>query len=254
MGRYVYEPAKVESAVAELNNALSALADVTAEFEAAASTIKGARGAEYIDVNFGPLNELEVQAEETIETDIFSKTTGKTVQNNGLAYGYNSNSIAQSVQSGHDGGELDKLREKYEVMKQMEAAGNPYAAAARADYEKDMTAFSMAAAQGLPVSTSKTGADGHSRSDDNTYRDTDDFRTSTGAGTGNALPINIGVSHTNSKQMSDSHSYGTNTSYSDSYNINTTAQDIRSAIEKGFDSGMSSSAIYKNLGYADTYR
>lgn len=70
MGRYVYEPAKVESAVAELNNALSALADVTAEFEAAASTIKGARGAEYIDVNFGPLNELEVQAEETIETDI----------------------------------------------------------------------------------------------------------------------------------------------------------------------------------------
>lgn len=70
MGRYVYEPAKVESAIAELNNALSALADVTAEFEAAASTIKGARGAEYIDVNFGPLNELEVQAEETIETDI----------------------------------------------------------------------------------------------------------------------------------------------------------------------------------------
>lgn len=70
MGRYVYEPAKVESAIAELNNALSALVDVTAEFEAAASTIKGARGAEYIDVNFGPLNELEVQAEETIETDI----------------------------------------------------------------------------------------------------------------------------------------------------------------------------------------
>lgn len=199
-------------------------------------------------------NNITEQRTETIETDIFSKTTGKTVQNNGLAYGYNSNSIAQSVQSGHDGGELDKLREKYEVMKQMEAAGNPYAAAARADYEKDMTAFSMAAAQGLPVSTSKTGADGHSRSDDNTYRDTDDFRTSTGAGTGNALPINIGVSHTNSKQMSDSHSYGTNTSYSDSYNINTTAQDIRSAIEKGFDSGMSSSAIYKNLGYADTYR
>ena len=63
MGRYVYEPAKVESAIAELNNALSALADVTAEFEAAASTIKGARGAEYIDVNFGPLNELEVQAD-----------------------------------------------------------------------------------------------------------------------------------------------------------------------------------------------
>lgn len=199
-------------------------------------------------------NSITEQRTETIETDIFSKTTGKTVQNNGLAYGYNSNSIAQSVQSGHDGGELDRLREKYEVMKEMEASGNPYAAAARADYEKDMTAFSMAAAQGLPVSTSKTGADGHSRSDDNTYRDTDDFRTSTGAGLGNALPINIGVSHTNSKQMSDSQSYGTNTSYSDSYNINTTAQDIRSAIEKGFDSGMSSSAIYKNLGSADTYR
>lgn len=185
-------------------------------------------------------NNITEQRKEIIETDIFSKTTGKTV--------------AQSVQSGHDGGELDKLREKYEVMKQMEAAGNPYAAVARADYEKDMTAFSMAAAQGLPVSTSKTGADGHSRSDDNTYRDTDDFRTSTGAGTGNALPINIGVSHTNSKTVTDTSSYGTNTSYSDSYSINTTAQDIRSAIEKGFDSGMSSSAIYKNLGYADTYR
>ena len=199
-------------------------------------------------------NTITEQRTETIETDIFSKTTGKTVQNNGLAYGYNSNSIAQSVQSGHDGGELDRLREKYEVMKEMEASGNPYAAAARADYEKDMTAFSMAAAQGLPVSTSKTGADGHSRSDDNTYRDTDDFRTSTGAGTGNALPINIGVSHTNSKTVTDTSSYGTNTSYSDSYNINTTAQDIRSAIEKGFDSGISSSAIYKNLGSADTYR
>ena len=82
--------------------------------------IKDIIGSEFSTANtINQNNNITEQRTETIETDIFSKTTGKTVQNNGLAYGYNSNSIAQSVQSGHDGGELDRLREKYEVMKEM---------------------------------------------------------------------------------------------------------------------------------------
>lgn len=202
-------------------------------------------------------NNITEQRTETIETDIFSKTTGKTVQNNGLAYGYNSNSIAQSVQSGHDGGELDKLREKYEVMKQMEASGNPYAAAARADYEKDMTAFSMAAAQGLPVSTQFNGTEGYGVNNQNNHSNSQVTNVSFGANAGGKGPIfsgSAGAGYSESENISESKIKSENSSISDSVTYNTTAKDIRSAIEKGFDSGMSSSAIYKNLGNADTYR
>lgn len=202
-------------------------------------------------------NNITEQRTETIETDIFSKTTGKTVQNNGLAYGYNSNSIAQSVQSGHDGGELNRLREKYEVMKQMEAAGNPYAAAARADYEKDMTAFSMAAAQGLPVSTQFNGTEGYGVNNQNSHSNSQGTNVSFGAKAGGNGPIfggSAGAGYSESENISESKIKSENSSISDSVTYNTTAKDIRSAIEKGFDSGMSSSAIYKNLGYADTYR
>ena len=202
-------------------------------------------------------NNITEQRTETIETDIFSKTTGKTVQNNGLAYGYNSNSIAQSVQSGHDGGELDRLREKYEVMKEMEASGNPYAAAARADYEKDMTAFSMAAAQGLPVSTQFSGDDGYQININNSHRTNQGTNISFGANAGGQGPIfsgSAGASYSESESISNDQIKNKNSSISDSVTYNTTAKDIRGAIEKGFDSGMSSSAIYKNLGNADTYR
>lgn len=202
-------------------------------------------------------NTITEQRTETIETDIFSKTTGKTVQNNGLAYGYNSNSIAQSVQSGHDGGELDRLREKYEVMKEMEASGNPYAAAARADYEKDMTAFSMAAAQGLPVSTQFSGDDGYQININNSHRTNQGTNISFGANAGGQGPIfsgSAGASYSESESISNDQIKNKNSSISDSVTYNTTAKDIRGAIEKGFDSGMSSSAIYKNLGNADTYR
>lgn len=202
-------------------------------------------------------NDITEQRTETIETDIFSKTTGKTVQNNGLAYGYNSNSIAQSVQSGHDGGELDRLREKYEVMKQMEASGNPYAAAARADYEKDMTAFSMAAAQGLPVVTQSSGTEGYGINNQNSHSTNQGTNISFGANAGGKGPIfsgSAGAGYSESENISKSNIKSENSSISDSVTYDTTAKDIRSAIEKGFDSGMSSSAIYKNLGYADTYR
>ena len=70
MGRYVYEAGKVQDAIAELNNALSAIAEVTNEFKKAVSTISSARGAQYIDVGFGELYSLQEQAETVIETDI----------------------------------------------------------------------------------------------------------------------------------------------------------------------------------------
>ena len=202
-------------------------------------------------------NNITEQRTETIETDIFSKTTGKTVQNNGLAYGYNSNSIAQSVQSGHDGGELDRLREKYEVMKEMEASGNPYAAAARADYEKDMTAFSMAAAQGLPVATQFSGTEGYGINNQNSHNTSQGTNVSFGANAGGKGPIfsgSAGAGYSESENISKSNIKNESSAISDAVTYDTTAKDIRSAIEKGFDSGMSSSAIYKNLGYADTYR
>ncbi len=70
MGRYVYDAGKVDSAIAELNGALSALADITAGFQTGISTINSARGSQYIDIPFNELNDLQAQAEDVIETDI----------------------------------------------------------------------------------------------------------------------------------------------------------------------------------------
>ena len=69
MSRYTYDAAKVDSAITELNNALSAIADITAEFQAAANTITTARGAKYIDMDLSQLNQLQTLAEDAIEND-----------------------------------------------------------------------------------------------------------------------------------------------------------------------------------------
>lgn len=70
MGRLVYDATKVASAIEELNNALTAINDMTIEMRSGIEMIKGARGIKYVDVNLEQLNKIEDLIEDTIEEDI----------------------------------------------------------------------------------------------------------------------------------------------------------------------------------------
>lgn len=193
------------------------------------------------------------------DTDLTKIERGTVISDQGKSYSYNSSAIAQDFQSKHDvNGSLDLIRQKYENMKEMEASWNPMAVAARADYEKAITAYSMAAAQGLPVSSSVgEGDDNHKGKNVQHYQDAN-WKTgiSGGASAGETGPINAalnaGVGYSEGERIDNS--FGSKESSYNKVSLDTTALKIRDAIENGFDSGVSNGKILNNLGYRATYR
>lgn len=193
------------------------------------------------------------------DTDLTKIERGTVISDQGKSYSYNSNAIAQDIQSKHDAnGSLDLIRQKYENMKEMEASGNSMAVAARADYEKAITAYSMAAAQGLPVSSSVGEGDDYNKGKDVQHYQDAKWQAggSGGISAGGAGPItagiNAGVGYAEGERINNMHS-----SQESSYNkvaLDTTALKIRNAIENGFDNGVSNGKILNSLGDRETYR
>lgn len=194
------------------------------------------------------------------DTDLTKIERGTVISDQGKSYSYNPSAIAQDIQSKHDAnGSLDLIRQKYENMKEMEASGNPMAVAARADYEKAITAYSMAAAQGLPVSSSVgEGDDNYKGKDVKHYQDAN-WKTgiSGGASAGEKTgplnaALNAGVGYSEGEQHNNA--FGSKESSYNKVSLDTTALKIRDAIEDGFDSGVSNGKILNSLGERATYR
>lgn len=184
------------------------------------------------------------------DTDLTKIERGTVISDQGKSYSYNSSAIAQDIQSKHDAnGSLDLIRQKYENMKEMEASGNPMAVAARADYEKAITAYSMAAAQGLPVSSSVGEGDDYNKGKD--VKHYQDAKWQAG-GSGGAGPLSAGVGYSEGEQHTNS--FGSKESSYNKVSLDTTALKIRDAIEDGFDSGVSNGKILNSLGDRETYR
>ncbi len=70
MGRYTYVASRVDDAIVELNNALSAIQDVTTEFKASIAQLENTRGAQYIDADYSQLYKLQTLAEDEISENI----------------------------------------------------------------------------------------------------------------------------------------------------------------------------------------
>lgn len=70
MGRYVYDASLVSQAIDELNRAINSLSDVNTEIQAGINTINSATGANWIDVDYSKLLQLQTTAEDVIEEDI----------------------------------------------------------------------------------------------------------------------------------------------------------------------------------------
>ncbi len=184
------------------------------------------------------------------DTDLTKIERGTVISDQGKSYSYNSSAIAQDIQSKHDAnGSLDLIRQKYENMKEMEASGNPMAVAARADYEKAITAYSMAAAQGLPISSSVGEGDDFYKSKDVQHYQDANWQA---GGSGNAGPISAGGSYSEGEK--NTNSFGSTESSQNKVSLDTTALKIRDAIENGFDSGVSNGKILNSLGDRATYR
>ena len=70
MGRYTYNSSAVSNALAELNDAINSLANVTTEIQNGINTITSANGAQAIDIDCSKLLQLQTLAEDVIEEDI----------------------------------------------------------------------------------------------------------------------------------------------------------------------------------------
>ena len=185
-----------------------------------------------------------------IDSEVTQITRGTIIEDKGKSYSYNPSAIAQDIQSKHDAnGSLDLIRQKYENMKEMEASGNPKAVAARADYEKAITAYSMAAAQGLPVSSSVGEGDDYYKGKDVQHYQDANWQAGASGGAG---PLSAGGSYSNGEKYTNS--FGSEESSHKHVSLDTTALKIRDAIENGFDSGVSNGKILNSLGDRETYR
>ncbi len=194
------------------------------------------------------------------DSEIIKIEKGTVISDEGKSYKYNSNAIVQDIQSKHDAnGSLDMIRQKYDYMKAMEAANDPMAVAARTDYEKAITAYSLAAAQGLPVTSTVGESDKYDKS-----RNTSDYQDGRSTTKG-SLGIGIGGPGSGGKAGASqeiSYTAGTRTdsTYSSSEDsqrgvtLDTTALKIRAAIENGFNNGNSNENILNSLGDRETYR
>ena len=134
-------------------------------------------------------------------------------------------------------------------MKEMEASGNPMAVAARADYEKAITAYSMAAAQGLPVSSSVGEGDDYNKGKDVQHYQDANWKAGV---SGSGGPASAGAGYTEGERINNK--YSSQESSYDKVALDTTALKIRGAIENGFDSGVSNGKILNSLGDRETYR
>ena len=185
-----------------------------------------------------------------IDSEVTQITRGTIIEDKGKSYSYNPSAIAQDIQSKHDAnGSLDLIRQKYENMKEMEASGNPMAVAARADYEKAITAYSMAAAQGLPVSSSVGEGDDYNKGKDVQHYQDANWKA---GGSGGAGPLNAGAGYSEGERINNKYSH--QESSHNKVSLDTTALKIRDAIENGFDSGVSNGKILNSLGDRETYR
>ena len=187
------------------------------------------------------------------DTDLTKIERGTVISDQGKSYSYNSSAIAQDIQSKHDAnGSLDLIRQKYENMKEMEASGNPMAVAARADYEKAITAYSMAAAQGLPVSSSVGEGDDYNKGKDVQHYQDANWKAGVSGVAGSNGPLNAGAGYSEGERINNKYSH--QESSHNKVSLDTTALKIRDAIENGFDSGVSNGKILNSLGDRETYR
>ena len=187
------------------------------------------------------------------DTDLTKIERGTVISDQGKSYSYNSSAIAQDIQSKHDAnGSLDLIRQKYENMKEMEASVNPMAVAARADYEKAITAYSMAAAQGLPVSSSVGEGDDYYKGKDVQHYQDANWKAGVSGVAGSNGPLSAGAGYSEGEKLTNS--FGSEESSHKNVSLDTTALKIRDAIENGFDSGVSNGKILNSLGDRETYR
>ena len=82
MGRYTYNSSAVSNALAELNDAINSLANVTTEIQNGINTITSANGAQAIDIDCSKLLQLQTLAEDVIEEDI------NTIKQKVFAWGF----------------------------------------------------------------------------------------------------------------------------------------------------------------------